>query len=194
MKEKITCWSCAWEIKQLTPGLKLPFKRWAMDVWGTCYWTIMNYSKDFDQKLIFRAISSAFAERNKRITPNMFIFTTDPKLAYTKIYFKTNKDTDIPQKFWDTTLAYAYSPFEQDVQWDIFVNDDFNRAFSYLTRWKYWLKKVMVHEIWHVLNLNHSEDKLDIMYFQNIPDWRIRITDDTVKWLKELYPEITYKI
>jgi predicted Zn-dependent protease len=156
---------------------------------GFLYYKIMNYTKDMQKKQVRTAIINAFAFWNKYIGWKKFLETTDESKAYTKIYFMNNQSEGLPGQFGENHLAYAYSPENVAYGWDIFVNDEYNRSFSHISQRKRYLKKVLIHEIGHVLNLWHSEDIKDVMYPENQNNLSIIINAKTKSLVESLYPK-----
>lgn len=150
------------------------------------YYYVDNYSEDFSeyrQSIIFNNMRRY---RQNVLSPIRFARTLDEWKAQVKIFFRKNWDEDLPVPFKEKSIAYAFPPYWGEFQWHMYINDD--KDFWLLEEdGDYWLLKVLTHEAWHLLNVWHTEDVEDIMYFQYQRDKRIKVTQDTEEWLKNLY-------
>jgi len=102
-----------------------------------------------------------------------------PNKAKNHVRISFADDNTAPRKF-GKSMAYTFPP-DGWMEWQIFVNDKFDRAYENL-------RSVLVHEIWHALGIKHSEDKKCVMYYQNERTKEIILTKEWSDKLKLLYP------
>lgn len=113
---------------------------------------------------------------------NIRVARTPTKMNnHIKISFADDKTA--PKKF-GKSMAYTFSPSDRNSrhEWQIFVNDKFDRAYENL-------RSVLVHEIWHALWVKHIEDKKCVMYFQNLRENEIKLSEAWTNQLKALYSQ-----
>lgn len=78
-------------------------------------------------------------------------------------------------------MAFTFPP-NGWLEWQIFVNDKFDRAYDNL-------KAVLVHEIWHALWVKHIDDKKCVMYYINSRTKEIILSQSWTDQLKALYSQ-----
>lgn len=81
-----------------------------------------------------------------------------------KIHFARPWDERLPEDFKTQSLAYWVAPSNNRYSWHIYVNEKIDWGKLSQSQ-NYRLLKVLVHEIGHVLNMAHSSNEHDIMYF-----------------------------
>lgn len=89
-------------------------------------------------------------------------------------------DKTAPRKFWKA-MAFTFPP-NGWLEWQIFVNDKFDRAYDNL-------RAVLVHEIWHALWIKHIDDKKCVMYYINSRTKEIILSQSWSDQLKALYSQ-----
>ncbi len=158
------------------------------------YWHVYNFTPDMPKYKVILAFTQAFQEWQVHFNPIQFVPTDDPNLAHIHIKFGNNNTPDLPVKFSNNTLAYAYAPIEphtgimwlnEDVTWS-----DMSKPDHIL------LKVVFMHELGHLFNFGHTDYPHDIMQPEYNPN--NLITNDSVTLLRTLYadyinPYISYK-
>lgn len=153
--------------------------------WKIYYW-VEWYSNDFSKVFQNVIFNNMFTYWQDILKPIIFVRTKDLTKAQIKIYWRKNWDSDLPVEFKDTTIAYAFWPYGGEHAGKMYINDD--KAFSHMeSQWWYWLLKVLVHESGHLLNISHSNDSEDIMYYAYQRWKQINVTKDTIDGLKNLY-------
>lgn len=109
------------------------------------------------------------------------------------IGFWKNGMSKLPEKFQQTTLAYAYlanNTKSFGLISDVFFNDAFIWGPTHGSKMINF-KKVFVHEVLHALGCHHSPDISDILYPSYQPLRTMKITLDTASALKKLYHSLS---
>lgn len=115
------------------------------------------------------------------------VWNKEKDSAVVKIFFRKNWDADLPALFKPGSLAYAFPPYWGEYHGHLYINLDNDFQLNEDKEWAYALLKVLVHEAGHLLNVNHSEDPEDIMYWKYQRKKDIFMTEDTQKWIRQLY-------
>lgn len=156
--------------------------------WVITYY-VDNHTEDFSsfrQNIIFHNV---FLHRQKVFKNKIMFKKVDTEEAKIRFYFRKNWDSDLPVEFKEKSIAFWIAPWNKTYSWNIYINDE--KDFSLMWEWdSFALLKVLTHEIWHVLNLGHSDDPEDIMYFEYNRSNFINITkdtEDTILWLYKQY-------
>lgn len=156
---------------------------------GVFYWHLVNFTQDMDKFRVIHAFELVFKEHlQPHFGSLMFKSTSDPNEAHFKIMFAQNGDNWLPEPFDLHTLAYAYFPGTSRTG-ESYFNDAYKWAMMNKSGdWN--LVKVAVHEFLHNLNLNHSDDPKDILYYLNMPENVIRFTQDTIDGIHAIYGDL----
>lgn len=166
---------------------------------GKFLWHIDENSltKDMEKYKTIYAFEQAFKKWDELISPIKFQATGVLKEAQIVIRFKNNGDADLPYKFEEGVLAYAFAPSGKSLGMhaDMYLNDswqwdEIHKAGSI------YLFKVVVHELGHILNLNHNTvDIKDIMFPVYQPNGDVVMTNDTRQGIADIYGKfgVTFK-
>lgn len=147
-----------------------------------------HLTADLDKYKIILAFEKAFQVWQPLFGPIKLESTGNKADAAIVLRFMSNGNPELPEKFSEETLAYAYYPDKKSlgVEADVYFNDAYAWAemhgVNYIN-----LFKVAVHEIGHALGLDHSKNVKDIMYPQYQPNDSVVITPDTKAGISSLY-------
>ncbi len=165
---------------------KIPTDNWIV------YYYVHNTTKSMSKRLCLWQIKSWFSLWNSILSTEIwwkvfFKETNDKLKAYVNIYFKKNWDQWMPDTFNNNAIAFAYHPQNWPNDWSIYFNESFKFWLKNTNNYRN-LKKVFVHELWHVLNLWHSTDWYDVMYATQSTFYnKILFTQDTKHLLDKIY-------
>ena len=155
---------------------------------GKIYWHIENFTPDMDKFKTIFIFEQMFKIWQKDFVPT-FESTSDINESQITLRFRNTGDADLPEPFGDGTLAYAYLANDTTaagVVSDVFFNDFYKWGEMHKDA-HISLLKVAVHEVGHALGLHHSDDPIDIMYWQYQSDNNLIITLDTLAGIYKLY-------
>jgi hypothetical protein len=138
------------------------------------YKIILSFQK------VFQIIQSQFGEI-------IFESTGEIKEAPIIIKFASNELNNMPNKFEEGVLAYAYGNFDNfEYASDLFINMAYNWSEMHKPD-AINLVKVAVHEILHALGFDHSDIKSDILFWQYQENDEINFSEDTKAKIREFY-------
>lgn len=157
---------------------------------GTIYWHIdeSKLTRDLPKLKTVIAFEKCFDAWKPHLHPIKLQSTGDATKAAIVLRFMKNGDPDLPSRFGQHTLAYAYMPIGQSLGYhsDIFFND----ARKWLEMHEpggFSLFKVAVHEVGHSLGIRHSTVSNDIMFPTYAANNDVNITLDTIGAIEELF-------
>lgn len=182
----MNCGNLASELKSIKGSKVVPHKD------GIIYWHIREnkLTSDIDKYKVILAFENGFKILEKYFYPIQFKSTGNIEEAPILLGFYKNGDTDLPQKFDSSTLAFAYANYEQyKHSSDIFFNDAYKWAEMNKTGQEINLCKVFVHECLHALGFDHSDIQTDILFWQYQSDDQINFSNDTQLSIKERYKD-----
>lgn len=147
------------------------------------YWHLENVTPDMDKYKVILAFERAFQKWQPHVGSTVLESTSKPSQAHIIIRFSNNGDNDLPFRFSPRTLAYATS------RGRVFVNEALNWGEMHSST-HYNLFKVIVHEIGHLLRVDHNKIPGAIMqaiYSKNdsviiSPDTQAAIRFDNPDW------------
>lgn len=165
-------------LKEIVPGARIS----STD--GKIYWHVINFTPDMEKYKIVLSIQKAFSHWQRHFDP-IFVSTSNLSEAHITFHFASSGDPVLPQAFGRTTLAYAFAPVDGTSA--VYLNEKWDWSELHEPD-SYNLFKVLVHELGHSFNLNHSDDREDIMYPTYVPNDEVNLTKDTISSIIRLYP------
>lgn len=171
------------ELESIVPG-KLLYP--ASD--GIYYWHLLNKTPDMGDAEVIEAFRVAFNYIGGLFAPLRVESTSDASKAQIRIRFAQNGEPGLPFPFESGVLAYAFAPTPG---WEgkMFINEEID--WSTLDKpGNIQLMKVVTHEILHLFNASHSDNRQDIMYPYYQVGTPIVFTRDTVDWIDRNYSEL----
>lgn len=158
---------------------------------GKFLWHIDENSltKDMEKYKTIYAFEQAFKKWDELISPIKFQATGVLKEAQIVIRFKNNGDADLPYKFEEGVLAYAFAPSGKSLGMhaDMYLNDSWQWDEIHKPGSIY-LFKVVVHEISHILNMSHqTSDNKDILFPVYQPNNEVMMNNDTRQGIADIY-------
>jgi hypothetical protein len=123
-------------------------------------WHVANLTPDMPKTRVLLAFTEAFAVWQEVLNPIQFAPTADAGLASVIIRFATSRTA--PQPFGPGVLAYA-GPVGPGGKGFVYVNEAIQWGEA-ATPGALELRKVLTHEIGHVLNSDHSHERGCIMF------------------------------
>ena len=166
---------------------------------GKIFWHIDEkyLTRDMKRFKVILAFEKAFSAWQKYFNPIRFESTSDQSKAAIIIRFMNNKHKELPYKFEEETLAYAFYPEKESfgIESDVYFNDAYEWADMHKDE-NVNLWKVAVHELGHAFVLDHSSNIRDIMYPTYQPDDSVFFSKDTRKAIEKLYGNLkeSYRI
>lgn len=158
---------------------------------GKFLWHIDENSltKDMEKYKTIYAFEQAFKKWDELISPIKFQATGVLKEAQIVIRFKNNGDADLPYKFEEGVLAYAFAPSGKSLGMhaDMYLNDSWQWDEIH-KEGSIYLFKVVVHELGHCLVLSHQvSDNKDIMFPIYQPNGSVVMNNDTRQGIADIY-------
>lgn len=193
MIEVCTCEDCYKnEIEKIIAEQIDPMQPWrtVQVVNGRINFRVANATNDISKNIQNVIMNNIFSTIQTVFPTNKIFFTrvSNKNAAQIKIFFTHNWDTSTPPPipFKDSSLAYAFPPYNWQYSWHIYVNDAHDFWLNE-DNGKYEIRKVMTHECLHALNLGHSDNPDDIMYRKYQRNKDINITQETKDLLLSMY-------
>ncbi len=153
---------------------------------GKITWNLMDQPDEVAKTRSRILFQNVFFTIQQQIGSLEFNYVDD-KNAQIRLFFRKSGDPILPENFDENTLAYWVAPYEWEYSWAVYFNEAKDWSTMLDENWRR-LYKVAVHEILHTLNLWHSIDSNDIMYYRyNKGEHEINFTKDTKALLSMLY-------
>lgn len=163
---------------ELTPGRTLKPKN------GVFTYKINNFTPDASRYAVEEMIDEAL-NFWEAIIGYPFVYVNHDEPVHIEFNFAENGDRELPMYFEPNVLAYAYAPSRRGRS-TVWVNDFYDWSESD-TNGVDKLYRVLVHELGHCLNLEHSPDPKCITYWR-ITDEEVALTRSSMNTIERLYP------
>lgn len=156
---------------------------------GYILWHIREdkITSDMDKMKVIMSFENGFKLLEKEFYPIQFKSTSYKEEAPIVIGFFNDSDPDLPTKFGEHVLAYAYGNYANfKYSSDMFFNDKYQWA-ELNNENIFNLKKTFVHECMHALGFEHSDIQNDILFWQYQPNDDIIFSQDTRDAIQKYY-------